>query len=321
MLIIKKENGFTLVELMISIGLGLLIVAAGLFIFLNSLTNSRIQNGVSQVQDGGIFGLEYIANQVRLANFGNENRSLNDETAHGGIVLTTGLPTQKNINFAVGNGNATTQFDHQILTKSGGLSNVDVESDQLTIQFIAPLDMQNCEGENVFKGDRVVQRYFLRKENNKTDHDTNIVSLGLACVANNPATVANVNADPQFVTNFASTRTGEVVIPNVDYFGFLLGARIGNSYRYYTVAEYEAAAAAARRTNPAGEVPSIEMIKLAVLIRSQNEIKTAPITLSEYEILGKTVTLKTASAQDKTNKFARNVYVTTIALRNAFGDK
>lgn len=61
-----KQKGFTLIELMVSIGLGLLIVAAGLAIFLSSLKNSRLQEGVSQIQDGGIFGLEYIANQVRF---------------------------------------------------------------------------------------------------------------------------------------------------------------------------------------------------------------------------------------------------------------
>ena len=162
---IIKQKGFTLVELMIAISLGLLIVAAGLFIFLNSLKNTRLQDGVAQVQDGGIFGLEYLANQIRLANYGNvENRALNNETTRGGIILTTGLPTQSNVNLAVGNGIETTAFDKNIVTKSGGLSNVNLASDQLTIQFVAPNDMHNCEGEDDFKCDRVVQRYFLRRE-------------------------------------------------------------------------------------------------------------------------------------------------------------
>lgn len=319
-MITKKQKGFTLIELMIGIALGLLIVAAGLAIFLNSLKNSRLQEGVSQVQDGGIFGLDYIASQVRLANYGNvENRSLNDQTPMGGIVLTTGLPTQTNINLAMGDANATTAFANTIVTRSSGLSNVNLASDQLTIQFIAPTDMQNCVGENVQKGDRVVQRYFLRAENNKTNHDTNITSLGLACVANSP--LNNPNSNPKFLTRFAPNITGEIIIPNVDYFGFLLGARTGNNYRYYTVDEYTAAVTAARNAIPAQEVPSIEMIKMAVLIRSQNEVRTAPITLSTYEILGRTVTLNTPATTGVTNRFVRNVYVTTIALRNALGDK
>lgn len=319
-MIIKKQKGFTLVELMVAIALGLLIVAAGLTIFLNSLKNSRLQESVSQVQDGGIFGLEYIANHVRLANYGNvENRNLNDQTVRGGVVFTTGLPTQTNINLAIGNANATTAFANTIVTRSSGLSNVSLASDQLTIQFVAPTDMQNCVGDNVRKGDRVVQRYFLRQENNKADHDTNITSLGLACAANTPLDIPNAN--PTFLTGFGTTSTGEIIIPNVDYFGFLLGARTGNNYRYYTVDEYIAAAAAARNAQPAQEVPSIEMIKMAVLIRSQNEVRTAPITLSTYEILGRTVNLNTPTTKGVTNKFVRNVYVTTIALRNALGDK
>lgn len=320
---IIKQKGLTLVELMIAISLGLLIVAAGLFIFLNSLKNTRLQDGVAQVQDGGIFGLEYLANQIRLANYGNiENRALNEETSRGGIILTTGLPTQSNVNLAVGNGIETTAFDKNIVTKSGGLSNVNLASDQLTIQFVAPNDMHNCEGEDVFKGDRVVQRYFLRRETQKVNHDEKVVSLGLACVASAPAESAStVNAQPKILSDFKSSLTGEVIIPNVDYFGILLGARIGTSYRYYTVDEYSKAVQDARATKLEQEIPAIEMIKLAVLIRSQDEVKTAPITLTQYEILGHNISLNTPVTTNKTNKFVRNVYVTTIALRNAFGDK
>lgn len=320
---ILKQNGFTIIELMVAISLGLLIVAAGLFIFLNSLKSTRLQDGVAQVQDGGVFGLEYLANQIRLANYGNvENRILNDETSRGGVVLTTGLPTQSNVNLAVGNGIETVAFDKKIVTKSDGLSNVNIASDQLTIQFVAPSDMHNCEGQDVFKGDRVVQRYFLRRETQKANHDNKVVSLGLACVASGQATSrTTVNAQPKSLSDFGTSLTGEVVIPNVDYFGILLGARTGASYRYYTIDEYNKATKDAREATPAQEIPSIEMIKLAVLIRSQDEVKTAPITLTNYEILGRNVSLNTPEAKNKTNKFVRNVYVTTIALRNAFGDK
>ena len=47
-----------------------------------------------------------------------------------------------------------------------GLSNIQnssdaaVQSDQLTIQFIAPTNMTNCEGVNVLAGDLIVERYF-----------------------------------------------------------------------------------------------------------------------------------------------------------------
>lgn len=291
--------------------------------FLNSLKSTRLQNGVAQVQDGGVFGLEYLANQIRLANYGNvENRILNDETSRGGVVLTTGLPTQSNVNLAVGNGIETVAFDKKIVTKSDGLSNVNIASDQLTIQFVAPSDMHNCEGQDVFKGDRVVQRYFLRRETQKANHDNKVVSLGLACVASGQATSrTTVNAQPKSLSDFGTSLTGEVVIPNVDYFGILLGARTGASYRYYTIDEYNKATKDAREATPAQEIPSIEMIKLAVLIRSQDEVKTALITLTNYEILGRNISLNTPEAKNKTNKFVRNVYVTTIALRNAFGDK
>ncbi|MFH4090521.1 pilus assembly protein PilW, partial [Acinetobacter baumannii] len=59
-------------------------------------------------------------------------------------------------------------------------SNATIQSDQLTIQFIAPSNMTNCEGVNVLAGDLVVERYFLRLDNNGSSQQ----DYALACDAN-----------------------------------------------------------------------------------------------------------------------------------------
>jgi type IV pilus assembly protein PilW len=71
-------------------------------------------------------------------------------TANNGVLTNTNLPipaaapfiAQGLLSHSVGLNEAvsTTQNQWQ------GLSNVDVQSDQLTIQFVAPNDMVNCEG-------------------------------------------------------------------------------------------------------------------------------------------------------------------------------
>ena len=325
----KVQQGFTLVELMISIALGLIVVAAGLSLFINGLKGSKLQEGVLNIQDSGIFGLEYVADHVRLANYENvENRSLHDQTPLGGVVFSTGIPGTANVNLAVGNANTTTAYSTTILTQSAdvdgwdAVGNTDRQSDQLTIQFIAPQDMHNCEGESVFRGDRVVQRYFLRVDTNSTAYDQNLPRYGLACDANTPAESAeSVQANPGFLTGFSIGNGGEIIIPDVDYFGFLLGARVGNDFRYYTVQEYRDAVAAARLM-PNPQVPAVEVIKMSVLVKSSNEIAGSEIDPNKtYSILGRDIKLKKPAAVNKQNKFARQVYVKTIGLRNALGDR
>ncbi len=84
------QYGFTLIELMISLVLGLLISAAVMQVFLTSQRVDRIQTAGSEIQDKAVFGLQGIESQVRLANLGNDGIAINDTTAMGGIVLTAG---------------------------------------------------------------------------------------------------------------------------------------------------------------------------------------------------------------------------------------
>ena len=87
---IINQYGFTLIELMISLVLGLLISAAVMQVFLTSQRVDRIQTAGSEIQDKAVFGLQAIESQVRLANLGNDGVAINDTTAIGGIVLTAG---------------------------------------------------------------------------------------------------------------------------------------------------------------------------------------------------------------------------------------
>jgi type IV pilus assembly protein PilW len=64
----KSQEGFTLVELMIALALGLIVVAAATLLFLTGLRSSSMQQGVSDLQDNANFGLNYITQtkQYRL---------------------------------------------------------------------------------------------------------------------------------------------------------------------------------------------------------------------------------------------------------------
>lgn len=307
----SSETGFTLIELMISIVLGLLLVAATSQLFISGVVSSRLQQGGADVQDNGLFGLDYLAKDVRLANYGNStaNLILNEQTPWGGVVLTT---TNLSVTPAIAapllshSGGDTTGAGNQWT----GVSGVNQKSDQLTIQFQAPFAMSNCEGQAVLASDLIVERYFLRQDASGATTD-----LVLACDANTPS-VGAANKQPVSVTGLGDA--GQVILNRVDQFHVLLGARdTSGNMGYYTIRQYNAKAAAARLA--AAVPPQIVSIQVAALVRSADNTNSTSINLlKKYPILDQSVTLNTVAAPNS-NRYIRQVYATTVALRNGLG--
>ena len=327
----NRASGFTLIELMVALVLGLLITAAAVQLFLGGLLTSKMQQANAELQNSGVFGLDYVARDLRLANYTNTVfPSLNERTPWGGLVLTakTATVTDANIpipasapfistgllSHSVGTGEtvSTTQNEWQ------GLSNVNVASDQLTIQFVAPNAMVNCEGDNVQAGDYVIQRYFVRRADAAATTGTD---YGLACDANTPtATGTTPVATPTTISGFGGA--GELIMPRVDHFAVQLGTRLVTTVSrvetvrlaYYTINQYRAVAAAARTAGT--EPPRIVSVKTAVLVRSTDDTRSNDIDLTgSINILNQSVTLT-----NTTNKYARRVYSTTATFRNGLGE-
>ncbi|WP_433847577.1 PilW family protein [Acinetobacter proteolyticus] len=323
-----QQQGFTLIELMVALALGLLITAAAVQLFTGGMLSSKMQEANAELQNSGVFGLDYIARDLRLANYTNiNNPALNEQTPWGGIVLTaSSAASATNVNLPIP---ATSPFlsngllSHSVGTGEAvsstknewrGLSNVDLQSDQLTIQFVAPNAMVNCEGDNVQERDYVIQRYFLRPID---PNATSGSEYGLACDANTPTPAGTTAVSrPTTITGFGGA--GELIIPRVDHFTVQLGTRSANgNLAYYTINQYRVLAAAARGGATPTEPPRIVSVKLAVLVRSTDNTRNNAIDPTQkIEILNQNVELK-----DKTTKYARRVYSTTVALRNGLGER
>lgn len=323
-----KQRGFTLIELMVALALGLILVAAATQLFIGGLLSSRLQKANAEIQDSGIFGLEYIARDIRLLNYGNvTNPILTDMTPWGGVVLTGSTATNNNtVNF-VPNVGANTYIADTLLSRGAGdtvstvsnhwkgfsniqnSSNTAVQSDQLTIQFIAPTNMTNCEGVNVLAGDLIVERYFLRLDNNGTSQQ----DYALACDANTPSNVAT--AQPTTIAGLGDA--GQIVLPRIDHFHVLFGAKnAAGNFAYYTIPQYRTASQAARDATPSVMPPRILSIQISVLARSTNNAQNKAIDPAQsFFMLDQTV-----HASDNTTRFLRRTYNVTIALRNAMGE-
>ncbi len=288
----KPHRGFTLVELMIALVIGLLVMAAAMHLFLNGVVSAKMQESAAELQDSGVLGLDYIAKDIRLANFGNDNQPvLNTKTPMGGIVFTSGSTGAVNLPLVA---------DVGLLTKMGNASALrSATSDQLTIQFKAPNDMYNCIGTKVAKGNYIIQRYFLRAHSSGN---------ALVCQANT-STGTSVS-----ITGLDGN--GEIIMPYVDQLRFYIGAKQGegstSKMAYYSINKYKTEATTA---NP----PRIVSIKVMALIRSNNTNSSEHIDPSKdtYKFLVNAA----LKASDTQAKYLLRLYTTTIAIRNGLGEK
>lgn len=336
-----KQTGFTLIELMLSLTLGLIITASAILLFLAGQKSLSMQQGVSDIQDNANFGLNYIVQDIRLANLNNTKAVINDQTAYGGVVLTSSVNADKdtsgtplsNIYHQVSLGNVGVSF---LSGTNTGPSNVqvadsDVSSDQLVIQYVPQYTKvgtkweggYDCEGRALSFTDQqvVVQRYFLRADNNKNDNEPN-ESLALACAAGHypvdPAKPVAPATTPPAMTMVNYGDAGEIIMKRVDHLRVLLNIQDDTvtppaaSRRYISVEDYMALAAPR---------PRIVAVQLGILARSAQSVgaESSIKDDQQFVVLDQTVTVKKPKAGSP--KYIRQVVAQTIALRNVIGGR
>ena len=195
-----RQKGFTLVEMMIAIVIGLLLIAGTLSVFLSTKQGYRMENGLSLMQATGRATLDLLTRDIMLAGF---PQSSSIET------------------FVTGAG----------LTQDGGGSN----SDTFTVRFQSTTDCQNsaagtptyADGQRYAKNHYFIQNGNLMcetlAEDNSVDHAAVVLVEGIENMQvlygeDNDATDAVTNAT-RYVTagnvtnwnNVVSVRIGFVV--------------------------------------------------------------------------------------------------------------
>ena len=336
----KKNNsftqqGFTIVELMIAIVLGLLVTAAAIQLFITGQLSFSTQKGMADLQESGNFGLRYITSDIRKTNYGNVN-IVNDRLANGGIVLTTRHTPRRpatatavtdanipvNINMTNGGtpavginipltGYAVGSSNVQITDALG--AKVDQGSDQLVIQFYADSAGLDCEGNRYAENRYVIERFFLRTDSNAAPGEPN-AALALACEAGSYVDdkATTILKNPSTSTTLFGSTDGEIIVRRVDYLHFLFGISndgYDGDLRYISLEQYLALDQNAR--------PRINSIQIGMLIRSNENISGSSQILNnqEFAVLDQTVTVKTPTGTPP--KYLRRVVTQTIALRNA----
>lgn len=295
---LSTQQGFTLIELMIAITLGLLISAAALMIFLSSQRSLAIQNGLGDIQQNAIFGLRTLTYDLRHINL--------DTSATGQISRTgvgSGIVFNQSQTPIALNGQVTTANKNS--TNSGIMTD---NSDQLTIQFkTRTADMSDCEGTQIPADTLVVQRYYVDPLPNNQQ----------------PSTVTNDNrryglfCDAAWGTGAAMGVGETVAIADVDSFKISLGTRslkttpanrTDDTIRYQTLADYI--------DSPTGDL--VVSVEIGVLLRSSSSVHRDKNidTDPDFTIAGQIVKLANPPT---TANYLRVPLTQVVAIRNSQG--
>ncbi|MCO8060913.1 PilW family protein [Acinetobacter lwoffii] len=313
-----KQAGFTLIELMIAITLGLILVAVAIQMLVSGQQNYRIQSSAASLQDSGLFGINYVTKNIRLANHGNAS-IINDASLYGGIVLsnqtssTATPPANGNLKgLKIGTALLTGNDLVSASVNNDSAFSTYPKSDQLIIMYQAPMNTFTCDGKkvkgpektstNYAKGWYVIERYYISKDVTKSEANLNCSSsMFIAEGETVPQTYESqtINAVNTLTTSYAAN-AGEIIAKNIEYMRVQLVVRNTNgTTRTLDVNEYKAINAVPR--------PAVIGVNLGWLVRSSEKVAMAEKT--EFKVLDQTIT----AAKDG---YMRQVYTTTIAIRN-----
>lgn len=298
----SSQQGLTLLELMVALVLGLLIVAAGLAVFLNAQRAMGFQTSMGDIQQNANFGLSMLTQDLRHANLNTPSaQRVNNKLVGSGIAFD-GLNFPSSVN---------TNTDDSFTAQRASDDATKGKSDQITMQFMPDVrgaDQFDCEGNAMVAGRTYVYRYYVDKLPNNQQIEGSLDRFGLYCDAG------------YYVSNsmVGLGENGQLIIQNVDAFKVrLLVKNPDGNLRYTTINDYR------NTLMPASVVDeklyvNVAGVELGLLVTSAQSIGADASfnTSTKYTIAGQEVEL-----QDNVNngKYLRQAITQFVGLRNTLG--
>lgn len=304
-----QQQGFTLIELMIALTLGLLISAAALALFMNAQKSMNFQSGMSSLQQNANFGFAQIAHELRHANLNTPSaQKINNKEIGSGVIFAAA-----NLPAAARN---TTQ--EKLFTKFGVSDDATnasegARSDQLTIQFSPDIrggDQFDCEGTQIVAGRTYVYRYHLDKLPDEQQIPGALDRYGLYCDAGYYTSASDKIVD--------LGGKGQLILQNVDAFKIrFLVKDPAQKLKYVTIKEYVDTLMPATVTNAANYY-YIGGVEIGMLITSSESIGSDSRFNNQlsYTISGQNVTLKTNA---RNSQYLRQPITQVVSFRNTLG--
>ncbi len=289
----RKMSGYTLVELMVALVLGLIVVLVAVQMLLAGQRSVAFQNAVLNVQDNANIGLNYIVTDLKHTNLNLINRDMRSTGVSGLIVSDSNYPANITTNRRL---SSTADLNSPSLTED--------DSDVLVIQYRPNLAKgYDCEGEAITSPNEViVQRYFLRRDINGARFD-----LALACDAGRYANTETATT----ITGF--NNSGQIIMQRVDQFKVLVGVQNTStrSLSYMTLAQFAAV--------PAGENLRAVSLQIGILARSLDNAGADTNEKLDYTLLNIPQTVE--KPDEMKARYIRVPVEQTIALKNGLGER
>lgn len=309
----RYTSGFTLMELMIALALGLLIVAAGLAVFLSSQRSLSLQSGMSELQQNANFGLSLVTHDLRHTNLNtaSSHRVNNYNEGSGIIFKKENLPSTLQ---------APANLEAEFVTlQNKDTDNTTGKSDRLTIQYVpASSEIFNCEGVQVTNASSktIVQRYYVAESPQQVTGEPTSYSLYCDAAYYDGTGMTGLDTDAQ------------QIIQRVDAFKVRLGVKNpAGQLRYMTIDEYIAAMETIRAAcaTPIDENTcsknylNVVSMEIGILSRSTGTIgaDASLNTQTSFNVAGTPVTLSGDVAVNK--RYLRQAVNQVVAIRNTLG--
>lgn len=242
----SSNQGFTLIELMVSLVLGLIIVGAAFQMLISGQRSLAFQESIQGLQDNANIGITYVADDIKLTNLNLPFTEIKPDQVSGLIVNTSNYLTGATSTSVSGEG-STSDF-------------VNAKSDVLVIQYKPDQSKEyDCEGNSINLDDIVVQRYFIRKDAN---------DYVLACDAGKYKDgIALSGLDGK----------GQIIMKGVDLFRVRVGVKdSANALSYKTLAEFSALPNTSKAVS----------LQIGILSRSLDSISSNSVEKLEHKIFG-----------------------------------
>ncbi len=279
----RFNQGFTLIELMVSLVLGLIIVGAAFQMLISGQRSLAFQESIQGLQDNANIGINYVADDIKLTNLNLTFTEIKPDQVSGLIINTSNyLPGAASTNVS-GEG-----------VKSSFIAD---ESDLLVIQYKPDQSKEyDCEGNRINADDIIVQSYFMRKDDNGSSND-----FVLACDAGKYKDgIALSGLDGK----------GQIIMKGVDLFKVRVGVKDNeNNLSYETLTDFKALSNTSKAVS----------LQIGILSRSLDSISGNSEEKLKHNILGKPYVI-TKPSTVKT-KYVWIPVERTIALRNGLGEE
>lgn len=328
-------SGFTLIELMVALALGLLITAAGLSVFLSSQRSLGLQSGMSELQQNANFGLSLLTHDLRHTNLNTvSSQRVNNFTLGSGIIFKKeNLPSDLH---------GITNLESEFVTlQSKDNDNTTKTSDRLVIQYVPENStVINCEGTTVTNASNktIVQRYYLAQSPRQVTGEPTAYSLYCdAAYYETVTTGTGVAATSTIVMTGLGTHA-EQIMQRIDAFKVRFGVKdptnkdsSGNPKLSYLSPDEYITIMNARRTACATPIVedtcsktylNVVSIEVGILSRSTGTIGSegSQNTQTTFNLAGTDVTLNGADGKAALNKkYLRQAVNQVVAIRNTLG--